>query len=394
MQPASAQFFESLRFSHVIAVACELIFPGKTDADAISVPVEAGSITIDRTAQNRRAGTITIPWSLDAGEDLGIDIRTLPLGGYALVHRGLRYASGQTELILLGRLRVESVTWDTLAASASLELADRNAQIADEPFTAPYAAAGQTPAGAAVGIVQGVFGSTIAYNWPYNPPGLLGDVTYTGQRTDALSALEQSYAAETYFDANGDFVFASKPGDTDPVVWTVDASPTGVMINAQESLDRTGIYNGVLVTGQGDADQPPVTGLAVYDDPGSPVRWGGPFGKVALLADSTSVTTSDEAVATAQSLLNLRLKQTRSLNLTAAPNPALEAGDTIAVDFPDGRNETHLIDSTTIDLSTAAQTITTRTLFAPAAGPAVQTDRLYYGRDAWREAQDAQLVAA
>lgn len=384
MQPASPEFLASLRFSHVIAAAAELIFPGETDL--ISVPVEAGTVTIDRTAQHRRAGTVTIPWSLRAGEDLGVDIRTLPLGGYALVHRGLRYASGDIELILLGRLRVESVTWDTLAASASLELADRAAQVSDEPFAAPYSASGQTPAQAATGIVYGVFGDTIDYHTPYDPASTLGDITYTGARTDALSALEQSYAAETYFDSNGDFVFAQKPGDSEPVVWTVDASPAGVMVNAQESLDRTGIYNGVLVTGQGDADMPPVTGLAVYSDPASPVRWGGPFGKVALLADSTSVTTNEDAAATARSLLNLRLKQTRSLTLTAAPNPALEAGDTIQVDFPDGRSETHLIDATTIDLATAAQQITTRTLFAP-------TLQLFYGRDAWREAADG-LVAA
>ena len=383
MQPASEQFLESLRFSHVIAAAAELIFPGETDT--ISVPVEAGSITIDRTAEHRRTGTITIPWSLQA--DLGVDIRTLPLGGYVLVHRGLRYANGDLELILLGRLRVESVTWDTLAASASLELADRQAQITDEPFSVPYAAAGQLPAAAAVGIVQGVFGDTIAYHTPYQPPTPLGDITYTGARTDALSALEQSYAAETYFDANGDFVFAAKPGDSEPVVWTVDAGDTGVMVNAQESLDRTGIYNGVLVTGQGDADLPPVTGLATYTDPASPVRWGGPFGRVAMLADSTSASTPEDAAATAASLLNLRLKQTRSLTLTSAPNPALEAGDTIRVLFPDGRRETHLVDSTTISLATDAQAITTRTLFKPGPTPVPR-------RDAWVELHDAQLVAA
>jgi hypothetical protein len=391
VQPASTQFFASLRYSHVIAAAAELIFPGQTAT--IQVPVEAGTVTIDRTAQYRRTGSIQIPWSLAAGADLGIDIRTLPLGGYAIVRRGIRYARGDTELVLLGRLRVESVSWDTLAASASVELADRSAQIADEPFSAPYSASGQTPAGAATGIVQGVFGSTIAYHTPYDPPGTLGDITYTGARTDALSTLEQSYAAETYFDSNGDFVFAAKPGDTEPVVWTIDSGQTGVMVNAQESLDRTGIYNGVLVTGQGDADQPPVTGLATYNDPSSPVRWGGPFGKVAMLADSTTATTNDQAAATAASLLNLRLKQTRSLQLTAAPNPALEAGDTIEVDFPDGRSERHLIDSTTIDLATAEQAITTRTLFAPVqltGDPA--TNPTYQGAQAWREVADARLV--
>jgi len=386
MRPASSQFLGSLRYSHVIASACELIFPGDTDTDAVSVPVQAGSVTIDRTAQNRRAGSVQIPWSLQTGEDLGVDVRDLTLGGYALVHRGLRYADGSTELMLLGRLRVESVTWNTLDASASIELADRMAQIRDEPFTAPYSAKGKTPATAATDIVKAVFGDTIAYHTPFNPAGVMGDVTFTDDRAEALSTLEQSYGAETYFDADGDFTFAAKPGDADPTVWLVDAGETGVIVNAVESLDRTGIYNGVLVRGQDTGDAPPVSALATYTDPASPIRWGGPFGKVALIADSTTVSDLNGAVTAAQSLLRLRLKQTRQLELTSAPNPALEAGDTIEVLFPDGRDERHLIDATVINLATDAQSIVTRTQFSPALV------RVFYGQAIWQQLQTAVLV--
>ena len=219
--------------------------------------------------------------------------------------------------------------------------------------------------------MQGVFGATIGYSTPYNPTAVLTDAVYTGDRAAALAALEQGYGAETYFDANGDFVFAAKPGDAGAVVWTVDAREGGVMVNAAESLDRTGIYNGVLVQGQPAADQPPISALATFTDPASPIRWGGPFGKVLLIADSSSVVDAAQAAATAQSLLRLRLKQTRSLELTAAPNPALEAGDTIGVVFPDGRDEHHLIDAVETDLATSAQRIVTRTQADPGAAIAV-----------------------
>jgi hypothetical protein len=357
MRTVSDKFLRSLRESHILACACRLVFPDGQTAD---VPVEEGSVTMDRTAQARRSGTVRIPWSLRQGTDLGLDLRSLPLGGYAQVRRGLRYADGSTELVLLGHLRVESVTWDTLAASASLELSDRMAQVRDEPFTTPYSALGKRPAQAAVEIVRAVFADTIDYLTPYDPATVIGDVLYTATRPEALSDLEQGNGAETYFTADGDFVFDQKPGDSEPVVWTVDAGDTGVMVAANESLDRTGIYNGVLVKGQPAADQPPVSALAVYSDISSPIRWGGPFGKVALIADSTTVTDAAQAQASAESLLRLRLKQTRSLELTAAPNPALEAGDTIRVLFPDGRDEHHLIDAVTVDLSTGAQRITTR----------------------------------
>ena len=107
MRPATDQFLELVRQSHVIAAACTLIFPDGTTAD---VPVQAGNVRNDRTADSRRAGTIQIPWSLEAGADLGVDLRTLSLGGYAVVSRGIRYADGSTELVELGRLRVESVS--------------------------------------------------------------------------------------------------------------------------------------------------------------------------------------------------------------------------------------------------------------------------------------------
>jgi hypothetical protein len=391
MRPGSDLLLAAVRQSHVVAAACHLIFPDGQTAD---VPVEAGQVTVDRTARHRRTGQVQIPWSLNAGADLGLDLRTLPLGGYALVSRGLRFADGTLELILLGRLRVESVTWDTLASSASLELADRMAQVADEPFTTPYAAAGKLPAVVAAEIVHAVFGDAIGYSAPYAPADAMGDTIYVGQRTDALSALEQSYGAETYFDAAGDFVFAAKPGDAEPVVWDVDAGADGVMVNANENLDRTGIYNGVLVTGQPAADAPPITALATFDDVDSAIRWDGPFGKVALLVDGASVTTPEQAAATAESLLRLRLKQTRSLTLTAAPNPALEAGDTIRVLFPDGRDETHLIDAVTISLATDSQQIVTRTAAAPLGDPAPRVDRVHYARDAWLEAAGARMVRA
>ena len=60
------------------ASRCRLYFPG--DPDPVDVPVEAGEVTIDRTAQARRRARIQIPWSLAAGIAAGLDMRALPLG--------------------------------------------------------------------------------------------------------------------------------------------------------------------------------------------------------------------------------------------------------------------------------------------------------------------------
>lgn len=381
MRPVSDRFLASLRESHLISSSCTLHFP---DGTTHAVPVEGGSVVIDRTAQARRSGSVVIPWSLRDETDLGLDLRSLPLGGYASVSRGLRYADGTTEEALLGFLRVESVTWATLETSATLELSDRMAQVRDESFTFPFAAGGLSIATAAITIVQGVFGDITVHDLTDSTP-TLADVFYSGSRAEALSALASAAAAEAYFDADGSFVFAPSSGLDEPV-WSVDAGARGVMIDASEALDRTGVYNGVIVIGQDDGTTPPITALATFDDATSPLRWDGPFGKVAVVVTNSSAQTVEQAQAVAESLLSLRLQQTRQLTLQAAPNPALEAGDAISVVFPDGRDELHLIDSVTCDLGTGAQSIQTRSREVPGAAS------LLAGAAAWREASGARLA--
>lgn len=391
MRPVTDRFLLSLRESHLISSSCTLVFPDGTEVD---VPIEAGQVTIDRTAQARRAGTVQIPWSLDLGEQLGVDVRELPLGGYARLGRGICYPDTTREEALLGMLRVESVTWQTLEASATLEVTDRMAQVRDESFTTPFLAGGLRIADAAIQVVRDVFGSAISYLKPLDPPTILADVFYTGSRADALQILASAASAEVYFDADGSFVF----GPADAVgseVWTVDAGATGVMINAAEALDRTGIYNGVVVEGQSDATSPPIMAVATFDDATSPIRWGGPFGKVAVYVTNTSAQDAAQAQAAAESLLNLRLKQTRQLTLTSSPNPALEAGDTIRVLFPDGRSEQHMIDAVSIDLGTGAQAIQTRARFTPGdlTGAPLRLTT-FAGVAAWRELDGAEVMPA
>jgi hypothetical protein len=544
MRSVSQRFLASVRQTHQIAVSCELYFPGSTTP--VVIPVEGGSLTQDRTALVRRTGRVTIPWSLDSGADLGVDLRTLPLGGYARISRGIRFPDGTVELASLGYLRVESATWLTFEDRASLELADRMAQVRDESFTTPYAAGGKYPAQAALEIVQQVFppGGDVTYQTLYNPPIPLADVFYSGSRADALTALVDSIAGSVYFDGDGNYVFDGAPGastvtrdgnltDDSPVVtglsstsdlgvgmnvygkgvtpglriksvdsssqitltgqvntwalknaravagsavltmisdttdltvgmvvnephtpagttirsidgadqvtlsnpvgastvdyeflfnfvvpnpvsltftgqsgdlgypvWLIDTGDTGVMVEAEEALDRTGVYNGVLVQGQNSAIDSPVSALVYDDDPTSPTRWGGPFGKVVRIDSSTAVQTALQASNSAGSLLDRKLGLTRSLVLSSAPNPALEAGDIVDVAFEDGRRERHVIDAIELDLGPeGAQRLSTRSVFTPAAGRLhADLPRRYrqvrYGRQAWREARRARRVRA
>ena len=227
------------------------------------------------------------------------------------------------------------------------------AQVVDEPFLTPWVPAGLKPSDAAVAAITEVFGSTIAYHVETDPasePAMV-DTVFETDRAAAVGSLASSVGAEAYFDHLGDFVIRPRPsGEAGAPVWRIDAGEGGALVGASESLDRSSIRNGVAVLGQAAADLPPIFALAVDDEPTSPTRWGGPFGKVAMLVSSTTVSTQAQADSTAASLLNLRLELARTLAVAGLPNPALEPGDLIEIAYADGRRELQRINSLTLGL--------------------------------------------
>jgi len=402
MLTVSNRFLTAVRQTHQVSIAAAVYRPSDL-ATAIPVDVIQGQVTIDADARVRRQASVDIAFSLQTpgAEDL---VRELPFGGYCTIGRGIRYADGTTERVQLGRFRVDSIVWRELQGQATLTLNDRMAQIQDEMFTVPYAPAGQHPSDAIVQAVQDVFGSTIAYHVltdPSSEPVVSAATVYLDDRAAALTDLASSINAETMFDNLGDFV-VRPAGGTGTVAWTVDAGQTGSMIAAEETLDRSSVRNGVLVRGQAQPD--PTTGdpgeafyaLATYDDPTAPTRWAGPFGKVPLISDSTTITSQAQADSTARSLLNLRLGLQRTLSLTALPNPALEPGDIIGLVFADGRTEQQTVNSTSISLDPSGALVITTTshlLALPSMQPA-RRFRLYRGGEALDQLADATLVVS
>lgn len=385
MLAVSDRFLAALRESHSVSVAAYLLRPS-----APSVPVEVGvidgTVTIDRDAQVMRQASLDIAFSL-ADETTLETVRELPFGGYALIERGIRYADGSFERVQLGRFRVESIVWSELQGQATLTLADAMAQVKDEAFVTPWVPSGK-PSNAAVAAVQEVFGSSIAYHVltsPASEPDLNGTV-YEQDRAQAVSDLASSVGAEALFDNLGDFVIRPRESAAS-VAWTIDAGERGALVAAEETLDRSNVRNGVMVSGQPDPALPPIYALATHDDPTSPTRWGGPFGKVPLLSSSTAVSSQAQADATAASLLNLRLGLSRTVVIAAIPNPALVPDDLIEVVFADGRTEQQTVNAVEIGLGVDAPLrVTTTSQFRP--GPLLADAplfRLYRGEAAWRE---------
>ncbi|HEY3021026.1 MAG TPA: DUF5047 domain-containing protein, partial [Solirubrobacteraceae bacterium] len=250
------RFLVALRQTHSVAVRATLYRPS-APTTPIAATVIAGQVAADVDARSRRQGQLEL--AFDLADPVTLDVvRELPFGGYAVVERGIRYASGELELVQLGRFRVENVTWPELQGRATLTLADRMAQVADETFTTPFAPVGQKPSDAAVACVQAVFGGSIAYHVSTSPATetAIVDATYDEDRAGAIADLAAGVGAEAFFDNLGDFVLRPRPGTGGEPVWTVDAGETGVLVASSESLDRSSVRNGVAVRAQADPTLP------------------------------------------------------------------------------------------------------------------------------------------
>lgn len=392
MQAVSAKFLAALRGPHAITLAAYLAPPG-TAWPGIPVAIIGGRLALDVDAQVRRQAQLEIAFSL-ADPVTAETMRTLPFGGYCRIYRGIRFADGSTESVPLGTFRVDAVSWPELQGTATLTLNDRMAQVADEALPTPYSASGKHPSDAIVELVQAVFGGSIAYHVSTSPASepTLADTVYEQDRGGAISELAAGVSASAYFDPLGDFVLHPRPsGAPGAPDWLFDTGASGVFVAAVESLDRSSVRNGVSVRSQAEADLPPIYALATDDDPASPTRWGGPFGKVPLLVDSQSAQTQAAADAAAASLLHLRLGLSRTVELRGVPNPALEGGDVLEIRHADGRSESAYVNSVSLDLGPGGEfTIGTRTNWRPEGLAAGRSRvRLYRGTEALRELEGA-----
>lgn len=110
-------------------------------------------------------------------------------------------------------------------------------------------------------------------------------------------------------------------------------------------------------------------GVAYDEHPTSPTRWGDPdagaFGKVPLFIDNPAVTSVAQAQSVGRAELARRAGISRTMQLQAVPNPALEAGDVVLVipdDSPAGASaRLHIIDSISMSLRAGGgYSVTTR----------------------------------
>lgn len=337
----------------------------------LEVPVTGGSCTFDSGSNVRRQATVNFPNDPALWPDDPYSILS-PWGTELGVEYGIVLPGGLVEWVPLIRGPITETPWEIGGTGdISCPVSDRCAFLSDDRFDVT------TTTGGTLTVVDQIK----AYIWETLPDVLIVDLTGSTKtvpkidvqqdRLDAVVKLAEAISAEVYCDRLGNFVIAPQATVDDP--WTFELEGAGLIVGAKKTATRDSIYNRVRVSGQtnttstdGTTNQvPPVYSVAVDDDPQSPTRYGGPFGRKTRFYVSSLITTQAQADSAAASLLQKVLGKGMKVSLTAITDPTLDAGDVGTVTVR-GQLEVHVLDSVTIPFDVSStQAVETRVPVLP-----------------------------
>lgn len=346
MYRVSSRFLKRLAEGYPLLTQVTLFRP---DGTVANIEHTGGSVTVDRAQAIRRTCTVT-----------GCDTSLIPrapvdqiavYGARMRIAVGVDYGDGTQELVPQGVFRLDSISGDPAFGPVTLTGKAIEVAVQDDKFTNPYRAVGSVVPAVTDLIRRSLPDAEVVSEITDVP---IGATTWDvqGDPWAAVQEIAATAGAEVAMNGDGVFVISVLPDlATVTPVWSVEATEGGVYVSGTRAMTSEGVCNAVLASGESSGEAtPPVSYLAVDNDPGSPTRWDGPYGHRPLFYSSSTLTT----VGACQLAAGLKLDAARAPNatgdLSALPNPALELGDVIRVLHPDGLRELHQVASFSVPL--------------------------------------------
>lgn len=362
--PLSARWATALRYPHTVLTSVvhrNLVTGVLTPLSGRDGYVTDGSITEDATKRPRRSLSLTLAPSQAVWDALDT------VGGEITVTQAIRYVDMTTERIPMGVFVVDQDSFGYRPDGyISITAPDRWIKIQRNNFGLNRSS---VPGNAGWAEVQRLVEACWAGSIPFPGWSQLDESATTkvgqlvwddGNRDSAIGAILTANSIECYFDRTGKAVLRPVPvlTDTSPSVWTVDAAAAGVFMDGNRTRDRSTVCNAVIVTSS--ATDVTVAPQEVKDTtPNDEMAVTGALGYVPYYFDSPLIRNSTQALAAGHTILSQQLSVAKQLDITAIPNPALDAGDIILALLPktdanlQRPTELHILDSVTHPLSFA-----------------------------------------
>jgi hypothetical protein len=356
-------FLNRIRYSNTRVTVADIYFDGGLLFG--DIPIKSGSLTIDRNADIRRSGSISL-----ASND--VDLSNFEPNGLEVnIRSGVIYNNGNRELVSLGWFRTETFSrQEGVSKEITVDLFDRG-KVHQDIQTFIDVDRGGLSVAQAVQVYTSYSFAGLGYTpltlWDpsFNQNKKLpGGSVASGTHLDAMKMIALTIAGEFYFDTDGNQVFGVIPkvSPTGNVsVWDIDVGATGVLVAANRTNTRANTYNGVSVLGASAEGGTRAYAIVTDSNPTSPTYWTGPFGRKTQRIETDTLTTKAQCYASAVSQLQNLTGLSKKVSFTSLWNPALEEGDICLFTFLDGTQEYHLIDSLSFNFESGEMTGETRT---------------------------------
>lgn len=359
----SGDYTDILRYSHCAYIRCILRTP---DCATYDLPVVDGRLTVDRSGKTWRSADVDVAIEALGSEGRDALERVTVQSGEIELRAGIEFANGETEELLLARMRVDSLerTDSAIARIGAFDYALMLDEHPIDPATGSKIPAGTDWRDAIRTLIEDTFTwkpcgiSDMLIVDPTTPAWPIPEQSY--DNTNRLSAILEWATAKDcdFFNApNGQFVLRPKR-DTGEPVWNVNTGDAGVLIRCTQRFEREQQYNAVAISFDApDAAYDSIRAFVVNNDPYSPTRWGGPFGKKVLVLSGIPCDNATDAQNIAVRKLKENSGATRALSLETLRNPALLPGDVILVNHPMIDGERHIIERITHNFAKATSDI-------------------------------------
>jgi hypothetical protein len=357
-QGTSDRLLTAIRQSHTVYSYAEVWRAGVKQGE---VPLVGGTVDVDEDAQVRR--TLNLETS-DIGLDPEVATDLLsPFGAELRVFSGVQFPEGDVETVPMGVFSVDRAGRSRWFGRVAVQASDRTRAAIEFPFITPR------------NVTAGVFvlDEIQAILTEVDPTFVLSDFTNSDELTKsaiferdrwpAVESLASAIGAEVYFDQTGVPTVRGVPELEDEPAWTIQAGAEGVLVDVETALTREGFYNGVVCFSEPQGDEQPVTAVA-YQLTGD-LRWGGPAGKKLRFYSSPFIQTTDQARSAAGAILKRSVAFARSVSPTVIRNPALDVGDTVWIELPDGLTYPRVVKRLSVPLGIGTMTVETRVATDP-----------------------------
>ncbi|HEU5026597.1 MAG TPA: DUF5047 domain-containing protein [Spirillospora sp.] len=328
----------------------------------------SNQVSVDGSAPGpRRSLSCTLaplPGLFDALARTGVELRA---------YTALEYLDGSVDVEPQGRFDVD-VAQVSYAPGGAIQLTapDRWQRIVKARFFTPRASTKNATARSQIAsLITEVVGVTVSDE--ATSTATVPAQTWDQDRAQAIQDLAKAASLDVFFDRNGIPVMRDVPVlDVPGSVLTIDASETGILIDANRERNRQKTYNIVVVTGAAADGTSPFAPQYVWDTnalsptyagPGTgagslppPPSSDGSYQQVPYFYPSPLLRNTTQAQAAGRTILARVTALEAQLTLTSVPAPMLDDGDTITALLPGddalsaGVTEWHLVDGFTVPL--------------------------------------------